>query len=145
MVFNKVYLNAAKTEALLLASLRKLVSNTPSGIYVDGAHVEFMKGIANPIGLKCGPSTDPDELLKLVETLNPSNSFGRLTLIARMGASQIREKLSPLVKAIKKSGLAVGWCCDPMHGNTIKASNGYKTRKVDDIMEEVKGFFEVQT
>ena len=110
---------------------------------LDGAHVEYMKGIANPIGLKCGPSTDPDELLKLVETLNPTNSFGRLTLIARMGASQVREKLSPLVKAIKKAGLAVGWCCDPMHGNTIKASNGYKTRKVDDIMEEVKGFFEV--
>ena len=110
---------------------------------LDGAHVEYMKGIANPIGLKCGPSTDPDELLKLVETLNPTNSFGRLTLIARMGASQVREKLSPLVKAIKKSGLVVGWCCDPMHGNTIKASNGYKTRKVDDIMEEVKGFFEV--
>jgi len=110
---------------------------------LDGAHVEYMKGIANPIGLKCGPSTDPDELLKLVETLNPTNSFGRLTLIARMGASQVREKLSPLVKAIKKSGLSVGWCCDPMHGNTIKASNGYKTRKVDDIMEEVKGFFEV--
>ena len=107
---------------------------------LDGAHVEYMKGIANPIGLKCGPSTDPDELLKLVETLNPTNSFGRLTLIARMGASQVREKLSPLVKAIKKSGLAVGWCCDPMHGNTIKASNGYKTRKVDDIMEEVKVF-----
>ena len=102
-----------------------------------------MKGIANPIGLKFGHSTDPDDLLKLVETLNPTNSFGRLTLIARMGASQVREKLSPLVKAIKKSGLAVGWCCDPMHGNTIKASNGYKTRKVDDIMEEVKGFFEV--
>ena len=110
---------------------------------LDGAHVEYMKGIANPIGLKCGPSTDPDELLKLVETLNPTNSFGRLTLIARMGASQVREKLSPLVKAIKNSGLAVGWCCDPMHGNTVKASNGYKTRKVDDIMEEVKGFFEV--
>ena len=110
---------------------------------LDGAHVEYMKGIANPIGLKCGPSTDPDELLKLVETLNPTNSFGRLTLIARMGASQVREKLSPLVKVIKKSGLAVGWCCYPMHGNTIKASNGYKTRKVDDIMEEVKGFFEV--
>ncbi len=110
---------------------------------LDGAHVEYMKGIANPIGLKCGPSTDPDELLKLVETLNPTNSFGRLTLIARMGASQVRDKLSPLVKAIKKSGFAVGWCCDPMHGNTIKASNGYKTRKVDDIMEEVKGFFEV--
>ena len=110
---------------------------------LDGAHVEYMKGIANPIGLKCGPSTEPDELLKLVESLNPTNSFGRLTLIARMGASQVREKLSPLVKAIKKSGLPVGWCCDPMHGNTIKASNGYKTRKVDDIMEEVKGFFEV--
>ena len=75
---------------------------------LDGAHVEYMKGIANPIGLKCGPSTDPDELLKLVETINPTNSFGRLTLIARMGASQVREKLSPLVKAIKKSGLAVG-------------------------------------
>ena len=110
---------------------------------LDGAHVEYMKGIANPIGLKCGPTTEPDNLLKLVETLNPNNSLGRLTLIARMGSNNVRSKLSPLVKAIKKSGLAVGWCCDPMHGNTVKASNGYKTRKVDDIMEEVKGFFEV--
>ena len=110
---------------------------------INGAHVEYMKGIANPIGIKCGPSLSPDELLKLVETLNPTNASGRLTLIARMGVSDIKQKLAPLVKAIKKSGFIVGWCCDPMHGNTIKASNGYKTRKVDHIMQEVIDFFEI--
>jgi len=110
---------------------------------IDEAHVEYMRGIANPIGLKCGPSTNPDDLLRLIERLNPLNQSGRLTLIARMGSSEIQKKLKPLITAVKKSGLIVGWCCDPMHGNTVKASSGFKTRKMDDIMTEVKGFFEV--
>ena len=108
----------------------------------DGAHVEYMRGIANPIGLKCGPSLDPDELVRLIETLNPDNVPGRLTLIARMGADKVRAGLPPLLKAVKASGAKVVWCCDPMHGNTIKANSGYKTRRVNDVMAEVKGFFD---
>ena len=108
----------------------------------DGAHVEYMRGIANPIGLKCGPSLDPDELVRLIETLNPDNVPGRLTLIARMGADKISAGLPPLLKAVKASGAKVVWCCDPMHGNTIKASSGYKTRRVNDVMAEVQGFFD---
>ena len=108
----------------------------------DGAHVEYMRGIANPIGLKCGPSLDPDELVRLTETLNPDNVPGRLTLIARMGADKVRAGLPPLLKAVKASGAKVVWCCDPMHGNTIKASSGYKTRRVNDVMAEVQGFFD---
>ena len=108
----------------------------------DGAHIEYMRGIANPIGLKCGPSLDPDELVRLIETLNPDNVPGRLTLIARMGADQVRDGLPPLLKVVKASGAKVVWCCDPMHGNTIKASSGYKTRRVNDVMAEVQGFFD---
>ena len=108
----------------------------------DGAHVEYMRGVANPIGLKCGPSLDPDELVRLIETLNPDNVPGRLTLIARMGADKVRAGLPPLLKAVKASGAKVVWCCDPMHGNTIKASSGYKTRRVNDVMAEVQGFFD---
>ena len=108
----------------------------------DGAHVEYTRGIANPIGLKCGPSLDPDELVRLIETLNPDNVPGRLTLIARMGADKVRAGLPPLLKAVKASGAKVVWCCDPMHGNTIKASSGYKTRRVNDVMAEVQGFFD---
>ena len=108
----------------------------------DGAHVEYMRGIANPIGLKCGPSLDPDELVRLIESLNPDNVPGRLTLIARMGADKVRAGLPPLLKAVKASGAKVVWCCDPMHGNTIKASSGYKTRRVNDVMAEVQGFFD---
>lgn len=108
----------------------------------DGAHVEYMRGIANPIGLKCGPSLDPDELVRLIETLNPDNVPGRLTLIARMGADKVRAGLPPLLKAVKASGAKVVWCCDPMHGNTIKSSSGYKTRRVNDVMAEVQGFFD---
>ena len=108
----------------------------------DGAHVEYMRGIANPVGLKCGPSLDPDELVRLIETLNPDNVPGRLTLIARMGADKVRAGLPPLLKAVKASGAKVVWCCDPMHGNTIKASSGYKTRRVNDVMAEVQGFFD---
>ena len=108
----------------------------------DGAHVEYMRGISNPIGLKCGPSLDPDELLRLIDILNPSNQAGRLTLIVRMGAEKVRRGLPPLLRAVKAHGANVVWCCDPMHGNTIKASSGYKTRRVDDVMSEVTGFFD---
>ena len=109
---------------------------------LDGVHVEYMRGIANPIGMKCGPSLDPDELLALIDVLNPENTPGRLTLIARMGADGVRDKLPPLLSKVKSSGHKVVWCCDPMHGNTVKAANGIKTRRVDDVMEEVRGFFD---
>ena len=108
---------------------------------LDGAHVEYMRGIANPIGLKCGPSLEADELLALIDTLNPDNIPGRLTLIARMGADHVTAKLPSLLRAVDKSGANVVWCCDPMHGNTVKASSGYKTRRVEDVMREVEGFF----
>jgi 3-deoxy-7-phosphoheptulonate synthase len=110
---------------------------------LDGAHVEYMRGVRNPIGVKCGPSLDTDELLRLIETLNPANEAGRLTLIARMGCDKVREGLPPLVRAVKAAGAQVVWSCDPMHGNTIKSSTGYKTRPVDRILDEVSGFFEV--
>ena len=109
---------------------------------LEGAHVEYMRGISNPIGLKCGPSLEPDDLLRLIDQLNPENSPGRLTLIARMGANDVRAKLPPLLKAVKAHGASVVWCCDPMHGNTIKASSGYKTRRVEDVFKEVEGFFD---
>ena len=110
---------------------------------LDGAHVEYMSGINNPIGLKCGPSMDTDDLRRLIDKLNPQNIPGRLTLIARMGADIVTDKLTPLVEAVKDHGSDVVWCSDPMHGNTVKASTGYKTRRVDDVMREVTGFFEV--
>ena len=110
---------------------------------LDGAHVEYMSGIDNPIGLKCGPSMDSDDLLRLIDKLNPDNIPGRLTLIARMGADIVTEKLPPLVEAVKPSGAQVVWCSEPNQGNTVKASTGYKTRRVDDVMREVAGFFEV--
>jgi 3-deoxy-7-phosphoheptulonate synthase len=109
---------------------------------LEGAHIEYMRGISNPIGLKCGPSLAPDDLLRLIDRLNPENSPGRLTLIARMGADDVRSKLPPLLKAVKGHGASVVWCCDPMHGNTIKASSGYKTRRVEDVFREVQGFFD---
>jgi 3-deoxy-7-phosphoheptulonate synthase len=110
---------------------------------LDGAHVEYMKGIQNPIGLKCGPSLEPDDLLRLVDALNPSNVPGRLTLIARMGHERVEAKLPALVRAVKRHGAKVVWSCDPMHGNTIKSASGYKTRPFDRILSEVKSFFTV--
>ncbi len=108
---------------------------------VDGAHVEFMRGIENPIGLKCGPSLESDDLLRLIDLLNPANVPGRLTLIARMGADKVEAKLPALLRAVKRAGAKVVWSCDPMHGNTIKSSNGYKTRPFDRVLAEVRGFF----
>lgn len=110
---------------------------------LDGAHIEFMRGIHNPIGVKVGPSISSDELLRLIDVLNPNNEPGRLNLISRMGADNVEEKLSPLVRAVANEGRKVLWSCDPMHGNTIEASTGYKTRAVDSILKEMKGFFEV--
>jgi len=109
----------------------------------DGAHVEFMRGIKNPIGLKCGPSLDPEELLKLIDILNPQNIPGRLTLIARFGADKIADKLPPMLRAVKREGRKVVWSSDPMHGNTIKLQSGYKTRPVERVLEEVRSFFAI--
>lgn len=109
----------------------------------DHAHVEYFRGIKNPIGLKCGPSLDPDELVRLLEILNPEDEAGRITLIARFGADKIADHLPALVRAVKKSGRTVVWSCDPMHGNTIKATSGYKTRPFDSILSEVKDFFAI--
>lgn len=109
----------------------------------DGAHVEFMRGIKNPIGIKCGPSLSPDELLVLLDTLNPDNEAGRITLISRFGHNQVETHLPQLIRAVQKEGRTVVWSCDPMHGNTIKASNGFKTRPVDQILTEVQQFADV--
>jgi len=109
----------------------------------DGAHVEFCRGIKNPLGLKCGPTMDLDELIRLIDILNPENEPGRLTLITRMGAGQVEAKLPALVRRVKREGRNVVWSCDPMHGNTIKSSNGFKTRPVDRILTEMRAFFAV--
>ena len=109
----------------------------------DGAHIEFVRGINNPIGLKCGPSLEADELIKLIDIINPSNEEGRLTLIARYGANNVGQHLPKLIKAVESEGKKVVWSCDPMHGNTIKASNGYKTRPLDSILTEVKEFIDI--
>jgi 3-deoxy-7-phosphoheptulonate synthase len=109
----------------------------------DGAHVEFLRGVKNPLGLKCGPNLDPAELLRLIDILNPENEPGRLTLIARMGADKVEQKLPVLLRTVHREGRKVVWCCDPMHGNTTVSSTGYKTRSVDRILAEVKGFFAV--
>ena len=110
---------------------------------LDGAHVDFCRGVKNPIGLKCGPTMREDELLKLFAVLNPENKPGRLTLITRYGADKIGEKLPPLIRAVQREGLRVVWSCDPMHGNTVKLQSGFKTRHVDKILEEVKAFFAI--
>jgi 3-deoxy-7-phosphoheptulonate synthase len=110
---------------------------------LDSAHVEFLRGIANPIGAKVGPTTDPDYLIRLIDCLNPENEPGRLTLISRMGANKVEEALPALVRKIKSEGRSIVWSCDPMHGNTVKASSGYKTRHFNEIIREVEGFFAV--
>jgi 3-deoxy-7-phosphoheptulonate synthase len=110
---------------------------------LDGAHVEFFRYVRNPVGVKLGPPTTPQDALALSERLNPDNEPGRLTFITRMGASRIRDRLPPIVEKVAASGAHVVWVCDPMHGNTIEAPNGQKTRHVEDILDEVTGFFEV--
>ncbi|RLL70998.1 class II 3-deoxy-7-phosphoheptulonate synthase [Paenirhodobacter hankyongi] len=109
----------------------------------DGAHVEFCRGVQNPIGLKCGPSTTADDLKVLMAKLNPENEPGRLTLIARFGAGKVGEHLPRLVRAVQAEGANVLWSCDPMHGNTIKAASGYKTRPFESVLREVREFFAV--
>ena len=110
---------------------------------LDGAHAEFMRGIANPIGCKVGPTMEPDELVRLIDLLNPKNEPGRLTLMARMGSDAVLDQLPALVRRVRDEGRAVVWISDPMHGNTIKSSTGYKTRPFDRILDEVKSFFQV--
>jgi 3-deoxy-7-phosphoheptulonate synthase len=109
----------------------------------DHAHVEFCRGIRNPIGLKCGPSLKADDLIRLIDILNPDNEPGRLTLIGRFGAEKVGEHLPALVRTVKREGRQVVWSCDPMHGNTITSVSGYKTRPFDRILNEVKEFFAV--
>lgn len=145
-------------EALLLNYEQAFIRQEKTGKYYDQsahmlwigdrtrnpkeAHVEFMRGISNPIAFKVGPSISKEDLLSLLEILNPENEAGRITLISRMGA-KIEETLPPLLDAVKKSGKNVIWSCDPMHGNTIKSTSGYKTRKFDDILKEIKSFFKL--
>ncbi|MEL7047844.1 MAG: 3-deoxy-7-phosphoheptulonate synthase class II [Pseudomonadota bacterium] len=109
----------------------------------DHAHVEYARGVKNPIGLKCGPSMEPDGLIKLIDVLNPENEPGRLTLICRFGANKVTEHLPKLIQAVEREGRSVVWSCDPMHGNTISAATGFKTRPFDRILSEVDAFFDV--
>ncbi|MEA9983921.1 MULTISPECIES: class II 3-deoxy-7-phosphoheptulonate synthase [Subtercola] len=109
---------------------------------LDGAHVDFLSRIRNPIGIKLGPSTTPDDMLRLIDKLDPAREPGRITFITRMGAGKIRDALPPLLEAIKASDATPLWVTDPMHGNGLTTPNGYKTRRFDDVVDEVKGFFE---
>ena len=110
---------------------------------LDGAHVEFVRGIKNPVGLKCGPSLEGEDLIRLIDVLNPENEPGRLTLIARMGADKVEAHLPKLIRRVLREGRAVLWSCDPMHGNTMKSSTGYKTRPFDRVLAEVRRQFAV--
>ena len=109
----------------------------------DGAHIEFVKGIGNPIGIKIGPSINIEELLKIIDIINPNNTAGRISLICRMGADKIMTKLPNVLKSVKKEGKKVVWTCDPMHGNTIKSKSGYKTRPLTSIISEIQQFFQI--
>ena len=110
---------------------------------LDHAHMEFFKGIHNPVGVKVGPGMDPDDLIRMIDAINPNNEAGRLTLITRMGADVLGDKLPALVRKVESEGRKVVWSSDPMHGNTIKASNGYKTRNFDSVLREIQQFFAV--
>jgi 3-deoxy-7-phosphoheptulonate synthase len=110
---------------------------------LDGAHVEFCRGVANPLGVKAGPSLAVDDLRRLCDALNPANEPGRLTVISRMGHEQVERHLPPLIRALNRDGRAVVWACDPMHGNTVKAASGYKTRPFDRVLAEVRSFFAI--
>ena len=109
---------------------------------LDGAHIEFLRGVNNPIGCKLGPDANPKDVITLCETLNPEKLPGRLTLISRMGAEIVSEKLPSILEAVKKAGHPVVWVCDPMHGNTFSTENGHKTRHFDDVLKEITGFFD---
>jgi len=109
----------------------------------DGAHVEFMRGIDNPVGLKCGPTLDPDEMIRLIDILNPRDEPGRVVLYVRMGADKVARGLPPLVRKVQAEGRNVVWSCDPMHGNTMKTASGYKTRDFDRVLSELKTFIEI--
>ena len=109
----------------------------------EGAHVEFLRGLQNPLGMKVGPTQEPDDLLRLLDILNPHNEPGRITLISRMGADKVGARLPPLVRAVERSGHKVVWLCDPMHGNTISTASQIKTRNFDSILREVRGFFDI--
>ncbi|HET7304293.1 MAG TPA: 3-deoxy-7-phosphoheptulonate synthase class II [Segeticoccus sp.] len=111
--------------------------------HLDGAHVDFVSRIRNPIGVKLGPTADPDHVLQLIERLDPQREPGRLTFITRMGAGRVRDALPGIVEKVTASGARVTWICDPMHGNTFESASGYKTRRFDDVVDEVRGFFEV--
>jgi 3-deoxy-7-phosphoheptulonate synthase len=108
---------------------------------LDGAHVEFLAGVQNPIGVKLGPTASPEEVVALCDRLDPGRQPGRLTLLSRMGADRIGEALPPLLRAVQLSGHPVVWVCDPMHGNTYQHASGYKTRDFGDVMRELHGFF----
>ncbi|HSK57031.1 MAG TPA: 3-deoxy-7-phosphoheptulonate synthase class II [Jiangellales bacterium] len=110
---------------------------------LDGAHVEFLARIRNPVGVKIGPTTTPEDVLALADRIDPDREPGRLTLVSRMGSPRVRDVLPPLVEKVTASGLQVAWVCDPMHGNTYEAPSGHKTRRFDDVVDEVRGFFEV--
>lgn len=110
---------------------------------LDGAHMDFAAKIHNPIGIKLGPKTSPEDVIELAKKLNPTNEPGRLTFITRMGAKEIRSKLPAIIESVKNAELKVLWVCDPMHGNTYEAPSGYKTRNFEDVLDEVRGFFEV--
>jgi 3-deoxy-7-phosphoheptulonate synthase len=109
----------------------------------EGAHVEFLRGVKNPLGMKIGPTQEPDDLLRILDILNPANEAGRITLISRMGAEKVAARLPPLVRAVERSGHKVVWLCDPMHGNTISTTSKMKTRNFDAILSEVRGFFDI--
>ena len=111
--------------------------------FEGSAHIEFLRGVINPLGLKVGPSMKPDELIRVIDTLNPANEPGRLTLISRFGADKAEAHLPALIRAVKREGRYVIWSCDPMHGNTVKAASGYKTRPFDRILAEVRQVFGV--
>ncbi|HHH37499.1 MAG TPA: 3-deoxy-7-phosphoheptulonate synthase, partial [Epsilonproteobacteria bacterium] len=110
---------------------------------LDGAHIEYFRGIKNPIGCKVGPSMKEDELIRLIDALNPENEEGRLNLIVRMGADKVEENFPPLLKKVKEEGKNIVWSCDPMHGNIEKSSTGFKTRDFENILREVKQFFRI--
>jgi len=110
---------------------------------IDGAHIEFLRGVLNPLGMKVGPRHDIDEILAIIEKLNPANEAGRITLITRFGARDIEKYLPPLLRAVKRAGLNVLWSCDPMHANTFSAASGHKTRDFENILSELRCFFEL--